>query len=261
MYAVRMPDRVSKSSGVLRPRYAGVEETLRRRISKGAYKRGDSLPSETRLAEEFSVSRFTVREALRRLSDAGLISRQQGARSSVTGSATEPVPTYTFSVGSAEDLTRYASDTYLDILETEQISVRAPLTRFLCCREQKEWLLLTGVRRDASDDRTVGYTEVYLWAEFADQISEITVRGHPIHQQIEREFQITAANIRQDISAIGMPDKAARLLECEPGSPGLEIVRRYFVTRGRAFQVARNLHLAGAFTYSQDFERRDLQAE
>jgi DNA-binding GntR family transcriptional regulator len=253
-----MPDRVPKSSAVLQPRYAGVEETLRRRISKGTYRRGDSLPSETRLAEEFSVSRFTVREALRRLSDAGLISRQQGARSSVTG--TEP-SAYTFSVGSAEDLMRYASDTYLDILEMEQITVRAPLARFLCCREQKEWLLLTGVRRDASDDRIVGYTEVYLWAEFADRISDITVRGRPIHQQIEDEFHITVTNIRQDIDAIPMPDKAAGVLECEPGSPALEIVRRYFVTRGRAFQVARNLHIAGAFTYTQDFQRREVAAE
>jgi GntR family transcriptional regulator len=254
-----MPDRGSRSSGVLQPRYAGVEETLRRRISKGTYKRGDSLPSETRLAEEFSVSRFTVREALRRLSDAGLISRQQGARSSVT--ATEPLSAYTFSVGSAEDLFRYAYETYFDILEVEQISVRAPLARFLCCREQKEWMLLTGLRRDAGDDRIVGYTEVYLWAEFADRIGEITVRGRPIHQQIEDQFHITASNIRQDISAIAMPEKAAALLECGAGSPALEIVRRYFVTRGRAFEVARNLHVAGAFTYSQDFQRREVAAE
>jgi DNA-binding GntR family transcriptional regulator len=248
-----------RSSPVPQPRYAGVEAALLRRIMRGTYQRGDCLPSEKHLAEEFNVSRFTVREALRRLNDSGLISRQQGARSSVTG--TTPESTYSLSVGAAEDLQQYAYDTYLDISDITKFQAKAPLARFLRCREKKEWLLVNGARKDASNGRIVGFTEVYLWAEFEPHISEITARGLPIHRQIEEKLHLNASSIRQEISAIAIPEKAASVLGCDSGSAGLEIVRRYFGTRGRAFEVARNVHPAGAFTYAQDFQRREVAAE
>ena len=55
--------------------YEQLAGTLRERISTGALRAGDRLPSETRLAEQSGVSRSTVREALRTLQEAGLIER------------------------------------------------------------------------------------------------------------------------------------------------------------------------------------------
>jgi len=55
--------------------YEQLAGTLRDRISTGALRAGDRLPSETRLAEQSGVSRSTVREALRTLQEAGLIER------------------------------------------------------------------------------------------------------------------------------------------------------------------------------------------
>jgi GntR family transcriptional regulator, transcriptional repressor for pyruvate dehydrogenase complex len=64
-------------SRVRRPREQ-VEEQIREAILSGAFRQGDKLPSETQLAEQFSVSRTTVREALRALASAGLISKVAG---------------------------------------------------------------------------------------------------------------------------------------------------------------------------------------
>lgn len=238
------------------PRYMGVEDMLRDRIRSGTYRRGDSLPSELELAQEFAVSRFTVREALRRLSEAGFISRQQGARSRVRG--TDPIASYTFAAGSDEDLQRYAHDTYFDIQSITHVQASASLARFLRCREKKRWLSLSGVRRDAHTTQTLGFTEVYLWEEFEPHLKSITARGHTIHRQIAEHLGVHATKIGQEISAIAMPDAAAVSLDVEPGSAGLEIIRRYSGTRGRAFEVARNLHPAGSFVYTQDFERREV---
>lgn len=52
-------------------------------IVKGRYLEGSKLPTETALADEFSVSRPVVREALARLRDDGLIQPRQGAGSFV----------------------------------------------------------------------------------------------------------------------------------------------------------------------------------
>ena len=52
-------------------------------IVTGALEPGAELPSERRLAEELGVSRPTVREALQRLSHAGLIEVRQGGATTV----------------------------------------------------------------------------------------------------------------------------------------------------------------------------------
>lgn len=52
---------------------------IRERMAGGQLKVGSKLPAERELAEQFSVSRNTVREALRSLEHAGLIRQHKGA--------------------------------------------------------------------------------------------------------------------------------------------------------------------------------------
>jgi GntR family transcriptional repressor for pyruvate dehydrogenase complex len=56
--------------------YEQVARSLRERISSGALREGDRLPSEAVLAAQAGVSRSTVREALRTLQEARLLERQ-----------------------------------------------------------------------------------------------------------------------------------------------------------------------------------------
>lgn len=61
-----------------------VARALGREIRAGALRTGSRLPGEHALTERFSVSRTTVREALRALNDEGLISTHAGIGSFVT---------------------------------------------------------------------------------------------------------------------------------------------------------------------------------
>lgn len=63
---------------VKRPRQQ-VEDQLRDAIKSGTLRSGDRLPSEITLASTFSVSRSTVREALRSLVSDGLIEKFSGS--------------------------------------------------------------------------------------------------------------------------------------------------------------------------------------
>ena len=47
-------------------RYLQIARTLRKEIVDGVYPVGSQLPTEHQLCERFAVSRYTVREALRR---------------------------------------------------------------------------------------------------------------------------------------------------------------------------------------------------
>lgn len=65
---------------VQRPRQQ-VEYQIKRAIVEGSLKDGDRLPSEHTLAQSFTVSRATVREALRSLVEGGLLAKGPGTTS------------------------------------------------------------------------------------------------------------------------------------------------------------------------------------
>src|SRR5690606_670760 len=74
--AAKRPHPVLGASRV--PRYLQLAEIFRQRIARGAWKPGDMLPSIDMLMQEFSVARVTVRQAMRLLTDEGLVSPQRG---------------------------------------------------------------------------------------------------------------------------------------------------------------------------------------
>lgn len=62
------------------PAYRKVAAALTERITAQSFNSGDRLPSETELAKQFGVNRSTVREALRELQTAGMLTRSRGSK-------------------------------------------------------------------------------------------------------------------------------------------------------------------------------------
>lgn len=60
-------------------RYLAVADALERRISLGELKAGDRIAGENQLAQNFRVSRVTIRAALAKLEEKGLVVRRAGA--------------------------------------------------------------------------------------------------------------------------------------------------------------------------------------
>jgi GntR family transcriptional regulator, transcriptional repressor for pyruvate dehydrogenase complex len=56
-----------------------VAQQLLKQIDKGAFARGDKLPTEAVLAEQFGVSRTVIREAISRLKNEGVVEPRQGS--------------------------------------------------------------------------------------------------------------------------------------------------------------------------------------
>jgi GntR family transcriptional regulator len=85
--------------------YKSIVRVLQKEIVSGKHPVGARLPTESALCRRFSVSRHTVREALRHLRESGLVSPRQG--SGTTVAAAEP-SFYLHPVASVTDLMQYA---------------------------------------------------------------------------------------------------------------------------------------------------------
>lgn len=76
-----IPDSLPEAST---DRSAAIAGILQKAIEEGAYVHGERLPPERILAEHYRVSRSTVREALRRLTELKLLARRVGSGTYVT---------------------------------------------------------------------------------------------------------------------------------------------------------------------------------
>ena len=102
-------------------RYLQVARTLRKEIVDGVYPVGSQLPTEHELCERFEVSRYTVREALRRLRDDNLVASRPRA-----GTLVVPRPatnSYAQDVMSINDLLAFASGAQLAIESNAMVTV------------------------------------------------------------------------------------------------------------------------------------------
>src|SRR5216684_8189685 len=87
--------------------YLQVARALKKEIVGGVYPVGSQLPTEDDLCERFSVSRYTVREALRRLRENNLVSSRQGAGTVVV--PPRPSESFVHEVMSINDLVAFAT--------------------------------------------------------------------------------------------------------------------------------------------------------
>ena len=232
-----------------RTRYAALAEALLDDIQSGRYPVGSLLPPETDLCREFDVSRHTVREALRRLVDLGLLTRQAGVGTTVT--ADRIASRYVQAGKDASDLMRYVRDVTLRITGAEDITATGEIAALIGSPEGKGWLHLTGERYLAADPETpLALTEIWIARRFRSVAEDLEAPTEPLYALIERAFGITTAEIRQTIEAVALSDEAARRLGTEPGAPGLRVSRTYISSTGETFETAISLHPGSRFSYS-----------
>jgi GntR family transcriptional regulator len=234
-----------------------VAETLADEIREGRLAVGDRLPAEAELVARFRVSRATVRQAVGRLVELGLVRTHQGARTEVV--ATEPWSRYVMSARSLEDIVRYARTTFLEVRERRFVEVGARRSERLGFPLGRRLLYLRGVRREGRSERPIGVTEVFLDARFAAALDAPHRVESAIFAAIEQRFGVVVNEVVQEFSAEALGRHAGFALGVPPGSPALRIVRRYFAGTDLV-EVAVNLHPARAFAYETRFllERHGL---
>jgi GntR family transcriptional regulator len=237
-------------------RYLQVARALRKEIVDGVYPVGSQLPTEHELCERFAVSRYTIREALRRLRDDNLVSSRPR-----TGTLVVPRPSsdsYVQHVMSINDLlefatgTRFAMESVTMITVDDELAGRSGLTR------GEQWLTVRGFRREKggdTSDAALCRTEYYINRAFAGVGRLLQRHEGPIFPLIEDLFGLSIVEVQQEIAAVLIPAGLADGLGVEPGTPGLQVRRTYTTSDGQVAQVTINTHPASRFRHSMTMRR------
>jgi DNA-binding GntR family transcriptional regulator len=246
-----MPAMPSSRNGSARraptPRYQRVADDLTKRIGAGKYPVGDYLPTEMELCQHYGISRHTVREALRQLRDAGLISRRRRIGTEVV--ARTPKASYRQPTNSIGDLLQYAEETQLSILETKRVVCDSAMAEMLESREGAKWLRVNSLRAVPGDTRPICMTTAYLDSRLPDLEKNLENLTGPISAMLERVYGVRIARIEQSIQAVRLGKREAKLLRAADGGPALRAIRRYYDHAGRLIELSNAVHPGDRFTY------------
>lgn len=234
-------------------RYEQIARTLTGRIVSGKLAVGDALPTEAGLCAAFRVSRYTAREALRTLRDAGLITRRR--RAGTTVAASRAGTGFSLPVSSAGELFRYASDIRLVVEKRSLIRADAATAELLGCRRGQAWIRLDGIRRDPARKLPACTITVFLSELLRGIEKKIPRTGGVIYPLAEKELGARIAWIGQKIDAVPLSAADARRLGVKPGACGLRVRRYYYDANERLLQASDSRHAGGDFTYEMRLRR------
>ncbi len=244
--------RLSAGSG--EPLYRQVVQSLRSDILKGGFPVGSQLPTEEELTARFSVSRHTVREALRQLRTDGLVSSRQGSGTTVM----PPQPSTPFNVHrvtSIDELIAYAAESRY-VVERTAVLATEDVSPDLELPPKRRWLRLQGFRLgDEPATPPICWTEVFVSAEYAGVERLMSRQRGPIWRLIEDMYGERLVEVEQSLRVLPVPEELAQGLQVETDSSVVEVRRVYRTTADKVAEVSVNLYPAGKFRFNMKLRR------
>jgi GntR family transcriptional regulator len=226
------------------PLYQQLQRALRDAIQDNRLAAEEALPPERELAEEFGVSRITVRKALDALVGEGMLTRRQGA-----GTFVAPQPEARVEK-SFSKLSSFSEDMIARGRHPESV-----------------WLSRSTGMVTPEEALTLGLspgTQVYRFnrIRYADgepmALEYSTIAGFclPGQESVGESLYdaLDGAGCRpvralQRLRAVLFTGERAKLLSVEDGAPGLLIERRSFLKDGRAVEVTTSYYRGDAYDF------------
>lgn len=253
-----MPPRQRKTGSVElnadTPLYARILSELLHRITTGKYPIGSLLPTEAELSVEFSTSRHTVREALRRLVEQGFVRSRQGAGTAVISSESDA--RYVQSFQSISDLFQNSMETHFVVHKIETVVLDRDIAARLDVKPGQKWQHVSGVRWTKPGGTPISYIDSYIPNEYAKIVATFPQHERrPFYSILEERSGRAIDHVYQEIRAVRMPREVANSFGLEDGSLSLQLLRRY-VTRSGVLIASFNWHRGDQFTYRMQIDRR-----
>lgn len=235
------------------PRYLQLAGELRDEILSGKFAVSDQFPTESELCKRYGVSRFTVREALRRLQNEGLIARRRGSGTVVQPAAAR-AGTLHQPLSNVGELLQYARDTQVTFTRDGRGPLPKAVAEQIGDDTSGNWSCFRGSRLHEGDTRPIATTEAYFHEMLDDALGQLDLASGTLFSQIERLAGMSIGKVNQDIKAVSASTEIADALGLKRGAAVLRITRCYLNTKGRLFEISVSHHPGDRFAYSMHID-------
>ncbi|MCB8883088.1 GntR family transcriptional regulator [Acidisoma cellulosilytica] len=217
-------------------RHETIARQLIQDIRSGVYPVGTQLPPELLLGQMFKASRHTVRQALKTLTDRGLIVRRASSGSMII-SAHEP----RIMVQSSAPMTKALanpSDLVRTIVGAKFVTVTKTLAKMLQCDAGERKLRIHTIVRSTESDLIVSAVEIYVAEAYAGILDHPSHKTMRISDQIVDMYDEEIERVQVEVFAGKLPAPMPKLLNLDETASGLGIIRRYVGRNDAIFEVS-----------------------
>ena len=234
-----------------KPMYRQIADAFREKINAGELKPGDALPTESSLQEAFNVSRVTVRQALKLLTEEQIVESIQGSGTYVKEERVN-YDIYQLT-GFYEKLADRNVDTHSEVSIFEVLKADAKLAEKLnLSHDDKVWHVK---RVRFIKQKPVNLEETWMpLAMFPDLTWEVMENSK--YHYVEQIKKLVIDRSEQELVPIMPSEEAIAALSLDPAKPILEKVSRGFLKDGRVFEYSRNVFNTDDYKFTLVARRR-----
>lgn len=194
------------------PLYYQVEEDLRNILKNMEIHAGDMLPTETDLAKAYRVGRHTVRTALSRLVNDGLISRRAGHGTIVCSK----VDRRQFSLARSftHQIQAMGLHPHSQLLHLESRTIQALDPRALQSHLGKAVFILDRLR--FADAEPIGIQRSFILLERCPDLATQDFKNESLYHILTHRYQLEITELTHLVSAVISDKQQAELLHIKP---------------------------------------------
>ena len=228
------------------PLYHRVYLLLLQSISDRTFPPDIPMPGEFELAEGMGVSRVTLRAALKRLEQEGLVQRQRGR-------GTYPVPERLARLTAMPGMRNQVSlalKTSVGVVAHAMVPATQGVAGVLRVAPGDAVLRIVRLRYDATSP--ISYSICHVPAELAPLLPKARIRSLPI-SSVLASAGLALEGFREQISACIADTVVAAALQVPVGGPLLSMDRSVLLADGRVAEQLRVLYRPDRYCYSVEY--------
>lgn len=226
-------------------RTQAIAAELSAEIATGRYAVGSRFPTEPELRERFNVGRHTIREALKLLTEQGLVGRRRKTGTFIL--ATSPVSPYVHSLRDLKGLLDFAETTKLQVKHVGGICADTKLLSGFDDIPNGRWLRVAGLRLVRGENSALCWSEILVPERFSPPREQLLASPMAIYEQTMAHNSFRLEYVEQEVTASLLPAAMMSLLGVESDTTALLVKRRYVAHTGETFEVSHNLYPANRY--------------
>jgi GntR family transcriptional regulator len=241
---------LSRDSSV--PLYVQIKEYIRQNILSGVYPPDSRIPSERQLAEQFGVSRLTVKNALDELAQEGLLHTRVGKGTFVSASKINQ-ELHTLS-SFTEEMLRRGQHPSSRVLSTGIMAADEEVARALQIEPGTKVVVMKRVR--LADNQPVALETTTLVAALCPAILEKhDFSCESLYRVLSEEYGLRMVHAQQTIEARHATHHEVEALKIEPHIPILGITRVTYNEQDQPVEYARSAYRGDRYKFNAILRR------
>ncbi|MBY6035074.1 GntR family transcriptional regulator [Fictibacillus nanhaiensis] len=231
------------------PLYYQIEEAIKQKIEKGDWEPGSMISSEREFAENYEVSRMTVRQAINNLVNDGYLTRSKGKGTFVSSKKIEQkllgLTSFT------EDMKSRGLEPASKLVSFQKIQANHKLAKSLEIQPSEEVYEIKRVR--LADDVPMAIETTFVPVQLLD-LQEIHLKKGSLYSHVENAgFYIDYAT--QSLEASIAREAESEILEIAKGAPVLLIQRQTYLTTGKPLEIVHSVYRGDRYKFMIDMKR------